>query len=160
MIGTFRPEHLQEMYQFPPTPNFTYNVEFLEGFKGKECEQYDRNVSDLIRDWVSHPAKFRAYSNGIYLISSLEPPFKYIAMMACRLYGKEETTHFFLLWVPLIHTVVEGFSFDWAKLLTDSLTNRITEYRAQKVSGKETLFFMSAYIMDAMCFMTPFPLMS
>jgi hypothetical protein len=81
-------------------------------------------------------------------------------MMACRLYGKEDTTHFFLPWVPLIYTVAEGFSFDWAKLMSDSLTSRITEYRAQKASGRTSSFFMSAYIMDAIFFMTPFPLMS
>jgi hypothetical protein len=122
-IGTFRPEQLQAMYQLSPTPNFTYNAEFLEGFKEKECEQYGRNLSDLIKDWVSHPAKFRADSNGICSVSSLEPPFRYITMMACSLYGREDTTHFFLPWVPLIHTVAEGISFDWAKLLSDSLTN-------------------------------------
>jgi hypothetical protein len=117
-------------------------------------------LSDLIKDWVSHPAKFRADSNGVYSISSLEPQFKYIAMMTCRLYGREDTTHFFLPWVPLMHTVAEGCSFDWAKLLSDSLTSRITEYRTQRASGKAASFFMSAYIMDAVCFMTPFPLMS
>jgi hypothetical protein len=36
MIGTFRPKRLQAMYQLSPTPNFAYNVEFLEGFKEKE----------------------------------------------------------------------------------------------------------------------------
>jgi hypothetical protein len=159
-IGTFRPEHLQAMYKLSPTPNFTHNAEFLEGFKKKECEQFGKSLSDLIKDWCSHPAKFRADSNGIYSISSLEPQFMYIAMMVCRLYGKEDTAHFFLPWVPLIHTVAEGFSFDWAKLLSDSLASRITEYRAQKASGKASSFFMSAYIMDAICFMTPFPLMS
>jgi hypothetical protein len=35
-IGNFRPKHLQAMYQLSPTPNFMYNVEFLEGFKEKE----------------------------------------------------------------------------------------------------------------------------
>jgi hypothetical protein len=159
-IGTFRPEHLQAMYQLSPTPNFSHNAEFLEGFKQKECEQYGRNLSDLIKDWVSHPAKFRADGNRVYSISSLEPQFKYIAMMTCRLYGKEDTTHFFLPWVPLIHTVAEGCSFDWAKLLSDSLTSRITEYRMQRANGKAASFFMSAYIMDVVCFMTPFPLMS
>ena len=111
-IGTFRLEHLQTIYQLSPTPNFAYNGEFLEGFKEKECKQYGRTLPELIKNWVSHPAKFRADSNGIYSISSLEPPFRYIAMMACRLYGKEDTTHFFLPWVPLIHIVAEGFSFD------------------------------------------------
>jgi hypothetical protein len=104
--------------------------------------------------------KFRADTNVIYSVSSLEPQFKYIAMMACKLYGREETTHFFLPWVSLIHTVVEGFSFDWAKLLFDSLTSQITEYRAQRECKKVTSFFMSSYIMDAICFMTPFPLMN
>jgi hypothetical protein len=58
--------------------------------------QYDKTMSGLIKDWVSHPTKFTADSHGIYSISSLEPQFKYVAMMTCRLYGREETTHFFL----------------------------------------------------------------
>jgi hypothetical protein len=62
--------------------------------------------------------------------------------------------------VPLIHTIVEGCSFDWAKLLSDSLSSWIIEYRMQKASGKAASFFMSAYIMDVVFFMTPFPLMS
>jgi hypothetical protein len=140
--------------------DFTYNVEFLDGFKQKECEQYVKILSDLIKDWVSHPAKFRVDSNGIYSISSLEPHFKYIAMMTCRLYRREYTTHFFLQWVPLIYSIAEGSSFNWAKMLSDSLTSRITEYQTQKESGKAASFFMSAYLMDAICSMTPFPLMN
>jgi hypothetical protein len=81
-------------------------------------------------------------------------------MMTCRLYGREDTTHFFLQWVPLIHSVVEGCSFDWAKLLYNSLTSRVTKYRAQKESGNITSFFMSTYILDVVCFLMPFPLMS
>jgi hypothetical protein len=104
-IETFRPEQLQVMYQLPFTSKFSHNSEFLESFKQKECEKYDRSMSDMIKDWVSYPAKLRADGNGVYSISSLEPQFKYIAMMACRLYGREDTTHLFLPWVPLIHTV-------------------------------------------------------
>ena len=148
------------MYKLSPTPNLTHNAKFLEGFKKKECEQYEKRLSDMIKDWVSHPMKFRVDTHGIYSISSLEPQFKYIAMMACRLYGKEDTTHFFLPWVLLIHIVAEGFSFDWDKILSDSLTSWITKYQAQRESKKATSFLMSAYIMDAICFMTPFPLMN
>jgi hypothetical protein len=140
-IGTFRPEHLQAMYKFPTASDLTYDAEFLEEFKQKECVQYDKTMSSLIRDWVSHPAKFRADSHGIYSIASLEPQFKYVAMMTCRLYGREDTSHFFLQWVPLIYRVAEGCSFDWAKMLSDSLTSRVTEYRAQKESGKDFFIF-------------------
>ena len=111
-VGTFRLESLQVMYKLPPTSDFSYNAEFLYGFKQKEFEQYMKSLSDLIKDWVSHPAKFRADNNGIYSISSLEPQFKYVVMMTCRLYGREDTMHFFLQWVPLIYSVEEGSSFD------------------------------------------------
>jgi hypothetical protein len=159
-IGTFRPKQLQAMYKLPTVSYFVYNAEFLENFKQKECVQYDKSMSGLIKDWGSHPTKFRVNSNGVYTISSLEPQFKYVALMTCRLYQREDTTHFFLQWVPLIHTVAEDCSFDWDKLLSDSLKSRVTEYRAQKESGKIASFFMFAYIMDAVCFLTPFPLMS
>jgi hypothetical protein len=139
-IETFRPEQLQVMYQLPSTSNFSHNDEFLESFKQKECEKYDRSMSDLIKDWVSYPAKLRADGNGVYSISSLEPQFKYIAMMACRLYGREDTTHFFLPWVPLIHTVTEGCSFDWAKLLSDSLTSRLQNIGCRRQMGRPLHF--------------------
>jgi hypothetical protein len=56
----------------------------------------------------------------------------YIAMMMCRLYGKEDTTHFFLQWVPIMHTVAEGYSFDWARILSNSLVKEITGYQSLK----------------------------
>jgi hypothetical protein len=148
------------MYKLAPTSDFSYNVEFLDGLKKKECEQYVKSLSDLIKDWVSHPTKFKVDSNGIYSISSLEPQFKYVAMMTYRLYGREDATHFFLQWVLLIYSVAEGSSFDWAKMLSDSLTSQIIEYWTQKESGKATSFFMSAYLMDIICSMMPFPLMN
>jgi hypothetical protein len=58
-IGTFRPEHLRAMYKLSPTPNLTHNAKFLEGFKKKECEQYAKSLSDLIKDWVSHPTEIQ-----------------------------------------------------------------------------------------------------
>jgi hypothetical protein len=69
-------------------------------------------MPDLIKDWYSHSEKFISDSHGTYSVSSLEPHIIYIVMMMCILYVKENTTHFFLLWVPIIHIVEEGYSFD------------------------------------------------
>ena len=80
-IGTFRTEHLQTMYKLPTTSDYTYGIEFLEEFKEKECVQYDKTMSSLIKDWVSNTVKFRADTHGIYSITSLEPQYKYVAMM-------------------------------------------------------------------------------
>jgi hypothetical protein len=107
------------MYKLSTTSNFIYNASFLENFSKNECDQYGKNLFHLIKDWCSHPEKFRADSHSVYSISSLEPHFMYIAMMMCRIYGMENTTHFYLPWVPIIHSVAEGFSFDWAKLIVE-----------------------------------------
>jgi hypothetical protein len=58
-----------------------------------------------------------------------------------------------------MHEVAEGFSFNWAKILSDSLAKEITEYQTLKAKGRPAPFYMSAYLMDVVCFMTPFPLM-
>jgi hypothetical protein len=159
-IGTFRPEHLQSMYKLPSTSEYTYGADFLEEFKKKECTEYDKTMPGLIKDWVSRSATFRANDKGVYSIASLEPQYKYVAMMTCRLFGREDTSHFYVSWVPLIFRVAEGCSFNWAKMLSDSLANRVIEYREKKAGGKPSAFYMSAYIMDAICSMTPFPLMN
>ena len=71
------------MYKLPTMFDHTYGAEFLEEFKEKECVQYDKTMSGLIKDWVSRTAKFRANDQGIYSIASLELQYKYVAMMTC-----------------------------------------------------------------------------
>jgi hypothetical protein len=159
IIGTFRPEHIQAMYKLPAASEFILGKEFFEEFKEKECNEYDKTLPGLIKDWVSRSSLFRANSEGVYSISSLEPNYRYVAMMTCRLFGSEDTAHFYVQWVPLIFRVAEGCSFNWAKILSDNLFNRITEYQEKKAAGKPSGFYMSAYIMDAICAKTPFPLM-
>jgi hypothetical protein len=158
-IGYFRPEHLQVMYKLSLVFNFLYNANFLVDFTKKECNQYEKKLPDLIKDWYSHPEKFRANSHGIYLVSTLEPHIMYIKMMMCRLYGKENIAHLFLPWVPIIHIAAKEYSFNLEKILSDSLVQEIARYQSQRAKGKPTQFFMSVYIMDVICFMMLFPLM-
>jgi hypothetical protein len=127
-IGSFRTKHLQAMYKLSLVSNLVYNANFLVEFNKKECDQYGKNLSDLIKDWYSCPEKFSADSHGIYTVSALQPQIMYIAMMMCRLYRKENTTHLFLPWVSIIHSVEKGYSFDWAKILSDNLVQEIARY--------------------------------
>jgi hypothetical protein len=159
-VGTFRLEHIQTMYKLPTTSEYTYGAEFLEEFKEKECTQYEKTMTDLIKDWVSRSVKFRANDQGVYSITSLKPQYKYVAMMTCRLFRREDKSYFYIAWVPLMFWVTKGCSFNWAKILSDSLANWVTEYREKRASGRPSSFLMSAYIMDAVCSMTPFLLMS
>jgi hypothetical protein len=84
----------------------------------------------------------------------------YIDLMLCRLFGKKNPTHFPTEWVPLTHEVAEGYSFNWGKILSNNLTKDIAEYQMEKSKGQPAYFYMSAYIMDVIYYMTPFPLMN
>jgi hypothetical protein len=84
----------------------------------------------------------------------------YVDMILCRIFGKKSSTHFLLAWAPIMHEVGEDFSFNWAKIFSDNLDKEIIEYQLMKCKGKTTPFNMSAYIINSICFMTPFPMMS
>ena len=79
--------------------------------------------------------KFRADSHGVYSIVSLNEYMVYIAMMLCRTFGNKIPTHFPVEWVSIMHEVAEGFTFNWAKMLSDNLANEIVDYKKPKPKG-------------------------
>jgi len=83
-----------------------------------------------------------------------------VAMMLCRLFRKKSPTHFPTEWVPLLHEATEGYSFNWNKIISDNLAKEVIEYQTARSSGRPVAFYMFAYIMDAIYFTTPFPLMN
>jgi hypothetical protein len=159
-VGSFRPENLQVMYKLSSTPKYTYNATFLLDFERKECTQYDRNGHDIIKTWWGNPDKFKTDAHGMYSTMSLDAHILYIAMMLCHLFGKKNPAHFSVEWVAIMNEVVEGYTFNWEKMLSDNLAKEVVEYQSLKSKGKPAPFYMSAYIMDAIFFMTPFPLMN
>jgi hypothetical protein len=60
----------------------------------------DKNYPDLIKEWWGHPEKFRADTHDIYATTSLDAHMIYVAMMLCRIFGKKDSSHFLLAWVP------------------------------------------------------------
>jgi hypothetical protein len=112
VVGSFRLEHIQVMYKLSPIFKYSYNVEFIMEFDQQQCTQYGKKYPDLIKDWWGHPEKFRADTHIIYVIASLDAHMIYVAMILCRIFGKKDSSHFLLAWVPIMHEVVEGYSFN------------------------------------------------
>jgi hypothetical protein len=160
IVGSFRSEHLQVMFKLSPNPKYNYNAAFMLEFEQKECIQYDKSYPDIIKSWWGHLEKFKVDAHGMYATMSLDVHMIYVAIMLCRLFGKKSPTHFPVEWVSIMHEVAEGYTFNWAKMLSNNLAKEITEYKMVKSKGQPTPFYMSAYVMDAICFMTPFPLMN
>jgi hypothetical protein len=100
------------MYKISHVFKYSYNISFIMEFEKQECTQYEKNYPDLIKDWWGHPEKFRANTHGIYSTESLNSRMIYVPMMLCRLFSKKSSTHFLLAWVPIMHEVVEGYSFN------------------------------------------------
>jgi hypothetical protein len=148
------------MYKLSSTPKYTYNATFLLDFERKECTQYDKNGHDIIKTWWGNPNKFKTDAHGMYSMSSLDAHILYIAMILYHLFVKKNPTHFSFEWVAIMNEVVKGYTFNWDKMLSENLAKEIVEYQSLKSKGQHAPFYMYAYIMDAICFMTPFPLMN
>jgi hypothetical protein len=148
------------MYKLSPNPKYIYNDAFILEFEQKECIQYDMSCHDIIRSWWGHTDKFISNAHGKYATTSLDAHMIYVALMLCRLFRKKIPTHFSVEWVSIMNEVVEGYTFNWAKMLLDNLAKEIAEYKATESKGKPTPFYMSVYVMDAIYFMSPFPLMN
>jgi hypothetical protein len=146
------------MYKLYNNPRYVYNAPFVMKFEKDECTSYERIVHDIVKTWWGNENKFKADIHGIYSTTSCDAHIMY-AMMLCRLLGKKIPSHFIVEWVPIIHEVAEGFTFDWGKLMYDNLVKQIEGYTTLKTKGEHAPFYISAYIMDAICLRTPFPLM-
>jgi hypothetical protein len=81
-------------------------------------------------------------------------------MMLCRLFGRKNHAHFIVEWVSIINEAAKGYTFNWGKMMSDNLAKEVVEYKLLKSKGQHACFYMSTYIMDSICIMTPFPLMN
>jgi hypothetical protein len=148
------------MYKLSPNPKYIYNAEFIAEFQRKDCTEADLTYPNLIKGWWRCPSKFRADTHKNYATAYLNEYMVYVAMMLCRLFGKKNPYHFPADWVPFLEEASEGYSFNWSKILFDNLTKDVSNYKATKSQGQPVAFYMLAYIMDAIFFFIPFPLMN
>ena len=63
--------------------------------------------------------------------------------------------------VPLIEAVVNSYIMDWATILSDKMARKILYYRKNRFLTIRIIppFFMSAYIIDTVCFNSEFPIL-
>lgn len=95
----------------------------------------------------------------MYPISPLSAPYKFAAAMLCRLFGKVDTTKFSIEWVPLIDAIVNAMIMNWITILSDNLAMAIREYQHNRIVSARVIphFYMSAYVMNVICFCLHFP---
>ena len=155
LVGSLRAEALKQMYHIPD-PQDIHDKTYMENFEKKNEEPIK-----MIQGWRVLKNKFKFDKMGMYPIASLENPYNYAAAMLCRLYRLPNNAKFSIEWISLTDACVNSHIMNWATILSDSLAIVITKYRQKRSSSPKNLppFYSSAYIMDAICFCTKFPIM-
>ena len=97
----------------------------------------------------------------MYYVDSLASPYCYVATMICRLLGSPNSSKFSIEMVPLIEAVVNSFVMDWATIMSEKMASQILDYRRNRYVTTiiVPLFYMSAYIVDTICFNSDFPIL-
>jgi len=97
----------------------------------------------------------------MYTTASICPPYSFDAAMLCKLFGRPNSTKFSQEWLSLIDAIVNATIMNWAQILSDNLAKIIIEYirRRSIASRVYPPFFMSAYVMDTICFSSKLPIM-
>ena len=99
--------------------------------------------------------------SGKYSNASLASPYCYAGIMMCRLWGLHDSANIHVDMIPLMEAAVNSIVMNWATILSDKLVIAIREFRAKtRVSERKIPpFYYSAYIMDALCFNSEFPVL-
>jgi len=155
IFESFKPKDLKKMYHLPE-PQKCYKKSFLEAFaKENEVE------SDPIKKWRHFHKKQKHESSSMYYVDSLASPYCYAATMMCRLFGSPNSTKFSIEMVPLIEAALKSYGMDWATIISDKMDVQILDYRKNRFVTTRVVppFYMSAYIVDTICFNSDFPMM-
>lgn len=143
------------MYHIPEREAI-YNRQFVEKFT-KENEEF----AECTKNWSSNEKRIKTDKNGMYTTSSLSSSFCYAATMLCRLFCKPDINNFSSEWLPLVDAAVKVTIMNWPQILSHNLATAILEYKRKRSIASRVYppFFMSGYVMDAICFRFKFPIM-
>ena len=94
--------------------------------------------------------------NGMYTTGSIYSPY-YFATAICSLYNNKFSSE----WLPLEDVAINARIMNWAQILSKNLATTILEYRREGsiASRVYPTFFISTYVVDAICFVSKFLVM-
>ena len=91
---------------------------------------------------------FRTRPTGEYDTASLRTPYRFIALMLNRIFGRAHGKSFKLEWMPIIfYVATQGTIFNWANIVSNSLSACMASALGG-VSQKRSEFYMSAILID------------
>ena len=101
--------------------------------------------------------KFWTRPSGEYDTSTLRTPYRFIALMLNRIYGRAHEKSFKIGWIPIIfYVATQGTIFNWSNIVSNSLSACISSDLGG-VSQKKSEFYMSSILVDCILCSQSFP---
>ena len=121
----------------------------------------NQDLAETTKDWSRRHEPLKRDKHGMYSTGSLTSPYCFAAAMLCRLFGMPNINKFSSEWLPLLDAATNATIVDWAKIFSDNLVTAIVNYRCKSTVSQRIYppFYLSAYVMDAICYVSKFPLM-
>ncbi len=143
------------MYHLPE-PQATYNKQFMEKFVKENPD-----LAETTKDQSRRDEPLKKDKHGMQSTGSLTSPYCFAAAMLFRIFGMPDINKFSSEWLPLLDAATNTTIVDWAKILSDNLVTGIVSYRSKRAVARRIYppFYLSAYIMDAICYVSKFPVM-
>jgi hypothetical protein len=132
-----------------PEPTVSLDESFLDKFRVDH-----KDFESLMENWFVDE-EWMVKKGEIYIPAHyLKDPYIILNAMICRLYGEETNTHFRMEWFLMAYTIVKTRkAFNWANILSFNISTRAQEAKGMKNLG----FYMTTYLIDAVCVAHVFP---
>jgi hypothetical protein len=148
LIASLKEEDIKVWYKTPES-TIALDESFLDKFR------VDHNdFETLMEDWFIDEEWSLKKGERYVLTQYLKDPYIILNTMICRLYDEETNTHFRMEWFLMAYTVAKtGKAFNWASILSFNITNQVQDPQGMKNNG----FYMTTYLIDAICVANRFP---
>jgi len=148
VIAPLNPYSFHKIYKLPK-PLVFLNKGFMDKFIVEKSKPLE-----LIQDWWDEETPFTTKINRVYNTQYFKSPYQLLISMICILYGEENCIHFKQEWTMMVHKVVETrVVFSWALILSSNIYLNVHEAR----KGNQPVFYMSTFLLDAICQYVPNP---
>jgi len=145
VVANYNPSMINQIYHLKEA-TVKVSLEWLKQ-KGESAD-----MLTLLKGWWSE-GNFRSKpANAKWKTSKFWKTVQIIVILLSRVFGRKDGSTFLDKWIPIIYQIMTSkVTLNWGKLISSNLDNQL------KKEHKDHQFYMSTYLMDAMCASLEFP---
>ena len=111
-------------------------------------KETDLDLVETVKRMMIPGKNFRTRPSKEYDTSTLRTPYRFIALMLNRIFGRAHRKSFKIAWIPIIfYVATQGTIFNWSNIVSNNLSACISSSLGG-VSQKKSEFYMSSILVD------------